>query len=161
MFSARKAMIAASSVMVLALAAPTFAEDYEMTTPIAPGIASPGFLETSIGLLRLDDGVPTEWTADKIYDTLDRSRALLAYLLGIPIVNQVSMRTTLKEYGPVNTTVAIWEELVDSRTVELTANDNVVYTFVWLDTRDGPTWPPFRQSHPAQIASRKGETQYA
>ena len=71
------------------------------------------------------------------------------------------MRTTLKEYGPVNTTVAIWEELVDSRTVELTANDNVVYTFVWLDTRDGPTWPPFRQSHPAQIASRKGETQYA
>jgi hypothetical protein len=32
----------------------------------------------------------------------------------------------------------IWENLVDSKTVELTANDNTVYSFVWLDTRQGP-----------------------
>ena len=139
MLKACKAVIAASTAMGLALAAPAAgAKDYKMTTPTAPGVASPEFLETSIGLLRLEDGVPTDWTADKIYDNLDRSRALQAYLLGIPIVNQVSMRNTLKEYGSVNTTDVIWEDLVDSKTVELTANDNVVYSFIWLDTSNGP-----------------------
>ncbi len=77
-------------------------------------------------------------TTQAIYDNLDRSRALQAYLLGIPIVNQLAMRNALKEYGPVNTTDVIWEDLVESKTVELTANDNVVYSFVWLDTSKGP-----------------------
>jgi hypothetical protein len=34
--------------------------------------------------------------------------------------------------------VPIWEQLVDSRTVELTANDNTPYTWFWLDLRKGP-----------------------
>ena len=32
----------------------------------------------------------------------------------------------------------IWEDLVDSKTVELTANDNTIYSFIWLDTKKGP-----------------------
>ena len=59
-----------------------------MTTPIAPGVATPDSLETSIGTLNLNYGYPTAETVEKIYDNLDRSRALQAYLLGIPIVNQ-------------------------------------------------------------------------
>ena len=109
-----------------------------MTTPIAPGIATPDEVETSIGTLKLHDGVPSDETTKTIYDNLDRSRALQAYLLGIPIVNQVAMRNALREYGPVNTTDVIWENLVDSKTVELTANDNTVYSFIWLDTSKGP-----------------------
>lgn len=134
----RRLLLAASALAVAVTVTPAVAEDYTMTTSIGPGVASPEFLETSIGLLRLEDGVPTEWSTDKVYDNLDRSRALQAYLLGIPIVNQVSMRNTLKGYGPINTTDVIWEDRVDSKTVELTANDNVVYSFVWLDTTDGP-----------------------
>jgi len=122
----------------VAAAAPAVAETYKMTTPIAPGVATPDQLETSIGTLTLHDGVPTAETAATIYDNLDRSRALQAYLLGLPIVNQVAMRGALREYGPVNTTDVIWENLVDSRTVELTANDNTVYSFIWLDTTKGP-----------------------
>jgi len=30
------------------------------------------------------------------------------------------------------------EDLVDPRTVELTANDNTIYNFVWVDTSKGP-----------------------
>ena len=66
------------------------------------------------------------------------SRALQAYLLAIPIVNQASMRASLKEFGPINQTDVIWEDLVDSKTVELTANDNTIYSFIWLDTKKGP-----------------------
>jgi hypothetical protein len=32
----------------------------------------------------------------------------------------------------------IWEDLVDARTVELTANDNTIYNFIWIDTKWGP-----------------------
>jgi hypothetical protein len=109
-----------------------------MTTDIAPGVAIPDTLDTSIGTLHLRDGVPSADSIETIYDNLDRSRALQAYLLGIPIVNQASMRASLKEFGPVNQTDVIWEDLVDSKIVELTANDNTVYSFIWLDTHDGP-----------------------
>ncbi len=68
------------------------AEIYKMTTPIAPGVATPDHLETSIGALNFTDGVPIAGTVEKLYDNLDRSRALQAYLLGVPIVNQVGMR---------------------------------------------------------------------
>jgi hypothetical protein len=111
---------------------------YKMTTPIPPGIATPNKVETSIGTLSLSDGYPAPETIEKIYDNLDRSRALQAYLLGIPIVNQASMRASLRKFGPDNQTDVIWENLVDSKTVELTANDNTVYSFIWLDTHKGP-----------------------
>lgn len=114
------------------------AETYKMTTGIAPGVETPDTLETSIGTLKLEAGVPTAETSAKLWDNLDRSRALQAYLLAIPIVNQAGMRESLMKFGPVNRTDVIWENLVDPRTVELTANDNTIYNFIWLDTKAGP-----------------------
>lgn len=130
--------LAAALLLAAAAAGPVAAQTYKMTTPIAPGIATADTVETSIGTLQLKDGVPTPETADRIYDNLDRSRALQAYLLGLPIVNQIAMRNALAKYGPINQTDVIWEQLVDPKTVELTANDNTVYSFIWLDTRQGP-----------------------
>ncbi|MBN8999670.1 MAG: hypothetical protein J0H54_09815, partial [Rhizobiales bacterium] len=127
----RRLALAATLLLAANLPAPAGAQTYQMTTPIAPGIATPDSVESSIGTLKLRDGVPVPETAAAIYDNLDRSRALQAYLLGLPIVNQVAMRNALRQYGPVNQTDVIWEELVDSKTVELTANDNTVYSFVW------------------------------
>jgi len=134
--------IFATTTMCLFLAgtmiAPASARDYKMTTPVAPGVATPDKIETSIGTLKLNDGFPTAETTQKVYDNLDRSRALQAYLLAIPIVNQVGMRDSLRKFGPDNQTDVIWENLVDPKTVELTANDNTVYSFIWLDTKKGP-----------------------
>ena len=107
--------------------APAPSKTYKMTTPIPPGVAVPDKIETSIGTLNLSDGYPVPETIEKIYDNLDRSRALQAYLLAIPIVNQAGMRDSLRKFGPDNQTDVIWETLVDSKTVELTANDNVIY----------------------------------
>ena len=100
------------------------------STPIAPGVAVPDKIESSIGSLDLSYGYPSAETVEKIYDNLDRSRALLAYLMAIPIVNQAGMRDSIGQYGPVNQTDVIWENLVDLRTVELTANDNTIYNFI-------------------------------
>ena len=121
-----------------AAALPVRAETYKMTTEIAPGVETPDTLQTSIGTLRLKSGVPTPETSEKLWDNLDRSRALQAYLLAIPIVNQAGMRDSLLKFGPVNQTDVIWENLVDPRTVELTANDNTIYSFIWIDTKESP-----------------------
>jgi len=110
----------------------------KMTTPIAPGVAVPDKIESSIGTLNLSYGYPSADTVEKIYDNLDRSRALQAYLMAIPIVNQAGMRDSLRKFGPDNQTDVIWENLVDPRTVELTANDNTIYNFIWIDTKTGP-----------------------
>jgi len=60
------------------------AQSYKMITPIAPGVAVPDKIETSIGTLNLSYGYPDAATVQKIYDNLDRSRALQAYLMAIP-----------------------------------------------------------------------------
>jgi len=137
----RKCGLGATALLasLLLLSANAMGEaSYKMTTDIAPGVAIADTVETSLGTLHLQDGVPKPDTLKTLYDNLDRSRALQAYLLAIPIVNQASMRASLKTFGPVNQTDVIWEDLVDSKTVELTANDNTVYSFIWLDTHEGP-----------------------
>ena len=129
---------AALAAVIVCTTNPSTGQQYKMTTPIAPGVATPDKLDTSIGTLHLFDGNPDAATVQKIYDNLDQSRALQAYLLAIPIVNQAGMRDSIRRYGPDNQTDVIWEKLVDSKTVELTANDNTVYSFIWIDTHKGP-----------------------
>jgi len=111
---------------------------YKFTTPIAPGIASPPRVHTRLGTLNFFDGVPDKASTARIYDNLDFQRAVQGYLLALPVVNQAANREDILKMGPVNRTVPIWEQLVDSRTVELTANDNTPYTWFWIDLRDGP-----------------------
>ena len=52
--------------------------------PLAPGVAVPDTVETSIGTLHLNDGYPDDATTKLVYDNLDASRALQAYLLALP-----------------------------------------------------------------------------
>jgi hypothetical protein len=135
----RKPILAFSTLAMITLSAmPSSAQQYKYETPMPPGVATPDKVDTSIGTLNLSYGYPDAATVQKIYDNLDASRALQAYLLALPMVNQAGMRDSIRKFGPDNQTDVIWENLVDSRTVELTANDNTVYSFIWIDTHKGP-----------------------
>ena len=118
--------------------APASPTTYKMTTPIPPSIAIPDKVETRFGTLNFFDGFPDKASTEKLYDNLDFQRAVQAYLLGLPAVSQLANRNAILELGPANTTVPIFEQLMDSRTVELTANNNTPYTWFWLDLRKGP-----------------------
>ena len=111
---------------------------FKFTTPMPRGVVVPDSVDTRFGTFRFLGGVPDQASTDKVYDNLDFQRAVQAYLLAIPVVNQMANRAAILSVGPANTTVPIWERLVDSRTVELTANDNTPYTWMWVDLRDGP-----------------------
>jgi hypothetical protein len=63
---------------------------------------------------------------------------LQAYLLWLPAVSQFSNRKGILEWGPANSTVPIFETMMNARTLELTANNNTPYTWFWIDLRNGP-----------------------
>jgi hypothetical protein len=110
----------------------------KMTTEIPPGIATPDKLETRIGTLNLFDGVPDEETAQKIYDNLDFQRAVQAYLSSIQIASMAGMRKGLLNFGPANTTVLLFENLMDSKALWLTPNTVSIYMTMWLELSDEP-----------------------
>ena len=110
----KRLKLAFSVLALLAFSAmASSAQQYKYETPTPPGVATPDTVETSIGTLHLSDGYPDPETVKKVYDNLDASRALQAYLLALPIVNQASMRDTLRKFGPDNQTDVIWENLVE------------------------------------------------
>ena len=114
------------------------APNMKMTTDIPPGIAIPDTVETRLGTLEFFDGFPSDATVEKLYDNLDFQRAVQAYLLAIPAANQAAMRKALLQWGPANTTMPIWEDLVFPRTVGLTFNTSTPYAWMWIDLHEGP-----------------------
>ena len=131
-------IVGSTAAMAQMLSGPPANPQYKYSTPMPPGVAMPDKLDTRIGTLTFSDGVPDKASTEKIYDNLDFQRAVQAYLLGLPPVNQLANRRAILQMGPANTTVPIWETMVDSRTVELTANNNTPYTWFWMDLSKGP-----------------------
>ena len=132
------AVAAAKSGPVLAQAltgAPAL-PDFKFSTSAPPGIECPDKVETRFGTLNFFDGLPDKTSAEKLFNNLDFQRAVQAYLLAIPAASQLQQRNP--QPGPVNTVVPIWEELVDSRTIGLTFNDNTVYSWAWVNLSTGP-----------------------
>jgi hypothetical protein len=103
-----------------------------------PGVLSPDKVETRLGTLKFFDGFPDKATAEKLWDNLDFQRAVQAFLLGMPAVSQAANRNAFQVFGPANTVVPIFEQLLDSRGIVLTGNDNTVYSWTWLDLSEGP-----------------------
>ena len=51
--------------------------------PIPPSLTTPDTVETSLGTLDFRDGIPSEETAQKLYDQLDLQRGVESYLNGL------------------------------------------------------------------------------
>jgi len=133
------------ALWMLSLSAPLMAQGhkdppqrFKMTTPIPPQITTPAAVDTSIGRLAFDDGVPTQESAGKIYDNLDTIRATEVFLNGIPGASMASIRAGLREVGAVDSTVGVFETLMDSRSLFLTANSETIYFWNWMDLKNGP-----------------------
>jgi len=114
--------------------------EMKMTTPIPAGIMTPDVVESSIGTLEFFDGVPTEETAEKVHDYLDRARGVDAFLKGIPGASLQELRRGPEKLGvDAVGKVAILDKLMDSRSLFLTANTSTLYIFPYLNTKDvGP-----------------------
>ena len=110
----------------------------KMTTEIPPGIATPDKLETQLGTLTSFDGVPDKATTQKVYDNLDLQRATQAYLSTLQVSSMGAMREGYLGFGPANTTVLLFEDLMDSKALWLTANTVSIYMASWLELGNEP-----------------------
>jgi len=110
----------------------------KMTTEIPPGIATPDNIETRLGDLNFFDGVPDKETVQKVYNFLDFQHAFQAYMSGVQIASMDAIRKGLLEFGPANTTAVLFEDLMDSKALFLTANTTSVYQMAWLQLGDEP-----------------------
>lgn len=110
-------------------------------TPIPASIVTPDKVETRIGTLEFFDGFPTEATAQKVFDNLDFSRGVKAFLDGVPAASLEALRIGMKDIGVTEChQVGITEKLMDSNSLFLTGNTDTVYASAFLDLeRDGPT----------------------
>jgi hypothetical protein len=120
---------------MLALPRPGIAQ----TTPaIPPALITPDNVQTRIGPLQFKDGAPSADTAAKVADTLDFTRGLDAFLNSYGGASAYAIRQGLLSIGAEDNTVTIYSELMDSKSLYLTANADTVYYFSYVDLTKGP-----------------------
>jgi hypothetical protein len=108
------------------------------TTGIPPEIITPDKVETRIGTLEYKDGAPTLETAQKVYDTLDFTRALNVYNNSFRGASAYGLLKGFRSIGAKENTVVIFSELMDSNSLFLTANADTVYYLSVVDLTKGP-----------------------
>lgn len=113
----------------------------KMTTDILSSITAPDSVETSIGTMKYFDGVPDAATVDTVYDYLDRSRAVNVFVNSIPMISTYMLRKGQAEIGAdASNKIAIFDNLMDSKSLLLTGNTSTMYAMGFLDlAKDGPT----------------------
>jgi hypothetical protein len=134
-----RTFVAATLGMLLATAAQAQSPPkLKMTTDIPPEITTPSTVETRIGTLKLIDGFPDDATTQKVYDNLDFQRGVQAFLTAMPGAALTAFRPAFRKFGAVDGNVLIFEQLMDSKALWLTANTTVVYYASWIDLKNGP-----------------------
>ena len=110
-------------------------------TPIPASILTPKSVETRIGTLNFNDGLPTQETADLVFEQLDFSRGVKVFLDAIPAASLEALRRGMVDIGVLSCNhVGLAEQLMDSNPLFLTGNTDTVYASAFLDLeRDGAT----------------------
>jgi len=87
------------------------------------------------------NGVPTKETVETAYDYLDTMRGVDSFFKGIQIASLHGLLEGPRSLGLKAANQAIiFDKLMDSKSLFLTANTSTLYTFLELDLkRDGPT----------------------
>ena len=114
---------------------------YENTTKIPLAITTPDRVDTPIGTLEFFDGVPIGDTTQKVYDYVDRARAVEVFINLIPAVSVYHLRQGMRDMGLTGSNqIVIAEQMGDSKPLVLTWNNTSLYTWGFLDlAKDGPT----------------------
>ena len=99
---------------------------------------TPNKVETRIGMLDFKDGAPSKQTLAKVYDNLDFTHAVEAFVNTMQGVNMRAIRNGMLGVGVKDNEVIIFSELMDAKSLFLTANADVVYYFSFVDLSKGP-----------------------
>lgn len=111
----------------------------EYAAKVPESVLTPDKVHTELlGDLDFTDGMPTKATVQKAYDFLDLSRGTEAFLNGIPAASVYALLEGFKEAGIQPGDLGIFEELMDARSLFLTANSTTIYAMAEINVKDGP-----------------------
>ncbi|MGC4912993.1 DUF1254 domain-containing protein [Streptomyces albogriseolus] len=114
----------------------------QRTAQISPrameSVSTPERVETHVGTLEFPLGVPTEETANRLYDHVDHVRAVSAFLDAYSGVSLWAARRGFLEAGVQDHDVLLFSEFMDPKTLVLTGNADTVYFLTFLDLTEGP-----------------------
>jgi hypothetical protein len=105
---------------------------------IPPALTTPDRVESPIGPLEFRDGVPSTATADKLYDNLDFTYAYRAFMDNMRGVSIHALRKGMQSIGMKENEVLVFSELMDAKSLFLTANADTIYVMGFLDLSKGP-----------------------
>ena len=101
-------------------------------------ISTPDKVETRIGTLDFKDGAPSKATLDKVYDDLDFTHANDAFADTFQGVSIHAIRKGLQSVGVKDNEVIVFSELMDAKSLFLTANADTVYVVGVARSHQGP-----------------------
>jgi hypothetical protein len=102
-------------------------------------ITTPDTVETRIGTLRFKDGAPDPETVQLAYDQIDFSRGIDAFVKGMSATSVYAICRGLEESGvKPNQGIGITEQLLDARSLFLTANTTTIYVLMCVNLKDEP-----------------------
>ena len=98
-------------------------------------------IESRIGDLKFKHGFPTPETAQALFDFRTFYRGVDAFTQNISGASMYRMRQSFAEVGAGKANqILAWADLMDSKSVFLSPNTEMVYIFTFLDLKnDGPT----------------------
>ncbi len=130
-----RVLIAGGVLACLALPISARAQVSEQTMR---SLSTPDRVDTRLGPLEFKDGAPSAETVQKVYDTLDFTRALDAFLNSYGGASAYAIRQGLLSIGAEDNSVTIFPELMDSKSLFLTANADTIYALSIIDLTKGP-----------------------
>ena len=101
-------------------------------------ITTPDKLQTRLGPLEFKDGAPSKETVEKVYDNLDAMHASEAFLNAFRGASLMAARKGMISAGIEDNSVVIFSEMMDSKSLFLTANADTPYFISFIDLSKGP-----------------------
>jgi len=101
-------------------------------------ISTPDQLPTRVGGLEFTDGVPTQETASLASNVVTFARALNVYNNSFRGASALALVKGFQGIGAESGDIILFEELMDSESLFLTANADTVYYLGWIDLSEGP-----------------------
>jgi hypothetical protein len=126
------------TALAISLAATGYIAAAGQAADIPPSLVTPDKVESLLGALDFKDGVPSKATAEKLYDNLDFTYAYRAFMDNMRGVSIASLRRGMMSIGMKDNEVIVFEDLMDAKSLFLTANADTIYVMGFLDLSKGP-----------------------
>ncbi|QIB36294.1 DUF1254 domain-containing protein [Ancylobacter pratisalsi] len=125
-------------IMILAGVRLDVRHAFGQTSTIPSSISTPDTIETHLGTLEFADGVPSAATQSRLYDNIDFTYAYRAFMDNMSGVSILALRRGMESIGVKDNEVLVFSELMDSKSLFLTANADTIYVMGSIDLTNGP-----------------------